>query len=137
MTPEFYKVLHLIGLICLFTGIGGFLTYGSDNAPRAKMAAILHGIGWLLLLVSGFGMLAKLSLGFPVWIILKFAILLALGALPAFAKRGKGSPRNAIIVALALGFVAAYLGLTWKTGFRLPPSSPAIEEAQPAEEADS
>lgn len=124
MSPEFYKVVHLIGLITLFTGIGGFLTYGTANAPRAKMVGMLHGIGLLLLLISGFGMTAKLGIGFPVWVIVKLVIFLALGALLAFAKKGRMSPRNAIIAALTLGFIAAYLGVTWKYGFSLP-SAPA------------
>ncbi|MCB1077700.1 MAG: hypothetical protein KDM64_07735 [Verrucomicrobiae bacterium] len=125
MSPEFYKVIHLIGLICLFTGIGGFLTYGFDHAPRVKMVGILHGVGLLLLLVSGFGMTAKLGVGFPVWVILKLVLWLVLGALLAFAKKGRLAPRNAVIIGLAIGFVAAYIGLTWKYGFSLPSAGTA------------
>ncbi|MBL9153776.1 MAG: hypothetical protein JNK37_14880 [Verrucomicrobiales bacterium] len=129
MSPEFYKIIHVIGLITLFTGIGGFLTYGAANAPRAKMVGILHGVGLLLLLVSGFGMTGKMGIGFPAWIIVKLVIFLILGALLAVAKRGRVSPRGAIVTALALGFVAAYLGLTWKYGFSIPKVAPAAETA--------
>jgi len=55
----------------------------------------------------------------------KLVILIALGALLAFAKRGSLSPRNAIILALTLGFIAAYVGVTWKYGFSLPATTPA------------
>ncbi len=120
MSPEFYKILHLIGLICLFTGIGGFLTYGSQQAPRVKMVAILHGVGLILLLVSGFGMQAKYGYGFPFWIILKVLLWVGLGALLALAKRGTLAPRNAVIIGLALGFIAAYAGLFGKFGWNIP-----------------
>jgi len=120
MSLEFYKVLHLIGLICLFTGIGGFLTYGNDQPPRVKMAAILHGVGVLLMIVSGFGMLAKLpGVGFPAWVAIKSILWITLVAILPLAKRGVISPRNAIIVGIAAGFAAAYIGLTWKSGFVL------------------
>lgn len=129
MSPEFYKVIHLIGLITLFTGIGGFLTYGAENAPRVRMVGILHGVGLLLLLISGFGLSAKLGIGFPWWVILKLVMLLALGALLGLAKRGRIAPRNAVVLALALGFVAAYLGATRIVNFKLP--SPAAATTQP------
>ena len=128
MSPEFYKVIHLIGLICLFTGIGGFLTYGFDHAPRVKMVGILHGVGLLLLLISGFGMTAKLGIGFPVWVILKLVLWLVLGALLAFAKKGRLAPRNAVIIALLVGFIAAYTGLFGKTGFQIPRITPPTSE---------
>ncbi len=132
MSPEFYKILHLIGLICLFAGIGGFLTYGNAQAPRIKMVAILHGVGLLLLLVSGFGMQAKYGHGFPFWIILKIILFLGLGALLGLAKSGKLTPRNAVIIGLALGFLAAYAGLFGKFGWSIP-----SYEAVPAAETES
>lgn len=129
MSPEFYKILHLIGVITLFAGIGGFLTYGSEKAPRAKMVGMLHGIGLVLILISGFGMQAKYGYGFPVWIILKVLLWVGLGALLAFAKKGTLSPRNAVIIGLALGFIAAYAGLFGKFGWSIPSyeTAPAAE----------
>jgi len=120
MSLEFYKILHIIGLLSLFVGIGGFLAYGSEQTRRIRMVGVLHGVGWLLVLVSGFGMQAKLGVGFPFWILVKLLILLALGALLVVVKRGVLSPRNAVLVGLALGFVATFLGLTWRYGFSIP-----------------
>ena len=134
MSLEFYKVLHLVGILCLFAGIGGFLTYGFDHTPRAKMVGMLHGIGLLIVLVSGFGMSAKLGIGFPVWMIVKLVIWLFLGALLAFAKKGTLRPRNAVLIGLAAGFIASYIGLTWKMGFKLP-STPPADSAPAAEPA--
>lgn len=120
MSVEFYKLLHLVGLICLFTSLGGFLAYQGDPSRKVKMVGILHGVGLLLLLVSGFGMQAKLAYGFPFWIILKVLLWLALGALLTLAKKGTLSPKNAILVGLLLGAIATYSGLFGKFGFAIP-----------------
>lgn len=120
MSPEFYKLIHLIGLICLFISIGGFLAYEGDPSRKVKLVGMLHGIGLLLLVVSGFGMQAKLQYGFPFWIILKVVLWLALGALLTLAKKGTLSPKNAILLGLLLGAVATYAGLFGKFGFQIP-----------------
>jgi hypothetical protein len=47
---------------------------------------ITHGLGLLLVLVAGFGMLAKLGIhGVPTWAALKLIIWVALGAFAALA----------------------------------------------------
>ena len=119
MTLEFYKVLHLAGLIFLFTGIGGFLALSEGNRKRASFAMYLHGVGLMLLLISGFGMVAKSGVGFPWWVITKIVLWLVLGAMLAFAKRNVFPVRTLIIISILIGCVLAYLGLTWKTEFRI------------------
>jgi hypothetical protein len=108
MDPLAYKVLHLVGVMALFMGLGmGLLTDSSGRKP----GAMWHGIGLAVILVAGFGLLAKLKLGFPVWIIVKLVIWLLLGALPVLAKRGVVPVMAAWIIALVLGLGAAYLGV--------------------------
>lgn len=68
------------------------------------MWAILHGVGLLLLLVAGFGALAKLGYkGPPGWAIGKLAIWLLLGAAPVIFKK---APQVAKAVVCALPLVA-------------------------------
>ena len=56
-------------------------------------------------------MIAKLKYGFPLWVILKLVIWLALGALPVLGKK-KVLPCCAVwVLALLLGMGAAYLGI--------------------------
>lgn len=112
MSPEFYKLLHLSGLIFLFTGIGGFLALNKENAQHGKFAVYLHGVGLVLLLVSGFGLVAKLEIGFPWWIVGKVVLWLFLGGALALAKREVFPIRTLIIVSIFVGFVLAYLGLS-------------------------
>lgn len=103
MTPDTYKVIHIVGLIALFLGIGGMLAGGR------KSFALLHGIGLLVVLVAGFGMQAKGNLGFPGWLIGKLAIWVVFAVLPVAYKR-KAMPAAFILLgALVLGGLAAWL----------------------------
>lgn len=112
MPLETYKLIHLIGLILLFTGLGANLIGGGDSrAP--KLVAVLHGLGLLTMLVGGFGMMARYAIEFPWpgWLFAKLAIWLVIGALPMFVKR-KAIPKGvAWILAASLGGVAAWLAI--------------------------
>lgn len=96
MSPMFYKFLHHVGLLLTFISLGGLgalaLSGQGQSKARAPFVA-LHGAGLIVILVAGFGWLAKLGYGLPVWAVVKIVIWLALGALvvplrrkPALAK---------------------------------------------------
>lgn len=105
MSPAFYHVAHLVGLILLFVGFGGMAGGYSKSAMK------LHGIGLLILLVAGFGLIAKLQLSYKApFIIAKFVIFLLLGALPVLLKRKVLSGCVVLSIAVVLGTCAAYLG---------------------------
>lgn len=107
MPPHIYHILHLIGVIFLFVGIGGLLSPNGNTRTGMKY----HGIGLLILLVAGFGLIAKLKLSYTApWVIGKFIIWLALGGLPVLAKKRVLQPGVIVLIAVALGGVAAYLG---------------------------
>ncbi len=86
-----YKVLHISGLLLAFTALGGAtlraLAGTGEDAPGRKLAGVTHGVALLLILISGFGMLAKLSYGFPMWVWLKIVIWLLIGASIAVIRR--------------------------------------------------
>ena len=92
-----YKLIHLVGLMILFTGFGGLLFAPKGDAGKLpKMVLILHGLGLLVMLFGGFGMHARLQdtlpddeKGFPLWLISKLVIWLLLGALPVIARKAK------------------------------------------------
>ncbi|MGC6467057.1 MAG: hypothetical protein ACON38_07735 [Akkermansiaceae bacterium] len=112
MDPGIYKIIHFVGLFALFTGIGALITVDHKKPAARILPSALHGIGWLLLLVSGIGMWHKMHGGFPVWIIGKFVILLALGAIVALIKREKIPSLFLYLIAITLGSLAAYLGFS-------------------------
>lgn len=70
-----------------------------------------HGIALFLVLLGGFGMQAKLGLGFPGWMIAKLVIWLVFGAAIVLAKRGVITGKVAWICMIGLAIVAAYLGI--------------------------
>ena len=99
MPYEFYKVLHLLAILVLFTAMGGLamvtLRGGTDEELKAarKPLVILHGVALLVIFVAGFGLVAKLGMmqsGWPKWIFGKLAIWVILGGAVAMLKRPMG-----------------------------------------------
>lgn len=112
MDPGIYKIIHFIGLIILFLGIGSLISSDHRKPAALRRPAMIHGIGLALLLISGFGLSAKLELGFPIWMMVKLIILLLLGAMIVVIKR-RLIPLPAIyLLAIVLGAIAAYLGFS-------------------------
>ena len=116
-----YQLLHMIGIFIVLTGMGGLwvLSATPDNGNHDKIRKRLmgfHGAAMVLILFAGFGSLAKLGItgSWPLWIWLKLAIWLALGALPALIKRAKGSAgllaRRPLLAAIAAWAVKYKIG---------------------------
>ncbi|MCH9649937.1 MAG: hypothetical protein K0U98_17000 [Deltaproteobacteria bacterium] len=115
MTYQAYKVLHLLGVLMIFFALGAQLLRAQigEAAQSISKGAVgaLHGVGLILALVGGFGLIAKLGLGFPGWVWAKVAIWLFLAGVTAIIKRAAGL-RAALWFALPiLGMVAAYLAI--------------------------
>jgi hypothetical protein len=114
LSYEIYKMLHYLGFVLLFFGLGGVFVptlagLKLQGKPR-MLAFISHGVGMLLLLVAGFGMLARLSVqGIPPWIHVKLTIWLILGAAIGLSKR---MPSWLLLIALlAVAMVAPYMAI--------------------------
>ncbi|NOY00522.1 MAG: hypothetical protein GXP30_12415 [Verrucomicrobia bacterium] len=110
MQYEHYKFLHMMGLISMFIGMGGMITYSKGSSPFKGLIAGFHGTGLILLLIGGFGIAAKLHMGFPKWMMFKLVIWIVLGAMIVLAKRGilKGAALWGTL--LFLGALAAFFG---------------------------
>lgn len=114
MSYQFYKLLHILGIMLLFFGFGGVLIphlSGHNLTGKAKMMAfVTHGIGMLLLLVAGFGLLAKLGLdSIPGWVIIKIVVWFFLGIGIALARRKPSFVSFLILLALAM--IAPYVAI--------------------------
>ncbi len=109
MSNSSFLLVHLFGVFVTFlsiTLVAGHAMYGgkkADNKYR-KLIMALHGLGTLVILVSGFGMLGQLGLtgAFPLWAILKVCIWIIAGALIAIPYRW---PALALPLAIALPFL--------------------------------
>ena len=91
---EIYKLLHLTGIVLVLTGLVALLALKISGVAiegaNKKFAFLTHGLGLVLVLVSGFGLLARLGLiqtGFPGWAYVKLAIWLYFGGIMALIKR--------------------------------------------------
>ncbi|MGH9381519.1 MAG: hypothetical protein ACRD2Z_13010 [Thermoanaerobaculia bacterium] len=118
MPYAIYKVLHLLGAFGLFTALGALCVQALSGAPAAERArrrslSILHGVGAVLLLVSGFGMLATLGLSgaMPGWAWAKVALWLVLGAVVMLPVRRPRSARWLLWILPLLGALAAWLAI--------------------------
>jgi hypothetical protein len=102
-----YKIIHLIGVAALALGIGGMMPGGANR----KIFSILQGIALLVMLVSGFGLLAKLHLGFPHFAMVKTVIWVVLGVIPILLRRLRVPVAAGIAISLSLIGIMAWLGV--------------------------
>lgn len=112
MDLNVYRLLHLAGVIFLFTAIGGAMLAHRDGAAGAaarKLSSITHGISLLIILVAGFGALAKLGLAMPGWAWAKLVVWLILGAAPVFVRKRPDLMTLWWWLLPILGVVAAWL----------------------------
>lgn len=114
MPFDFYKVLHLFGLFMVFTALGGQIVSAINGVdakqqPARKWIAIYHGAGLLIMLVAGFGMIAKLGVGFPGWVLGKIAIWVVLGGIGTLAARKRNLAGMVWVLVIMLGLAATYL----------------------------
>ena len=116
MSLFFYKVVHLFGIMLMFSALGAVIcsAVAGDGSPRLKkLGGIAHGVALLLILVAGFGMLARqgFTAGWPLWVWIKLVIWLLFGA-ATVAARKLGEKAGWLLVALPLlGAVSAWLAL--------------------------
>ena len=117
---DFYEVLHIIGIAMLFLTIGGVAVNASNGGSKKtsdtrKLVATIHGIGTLLILVGGFGMLARMGFlhgaNFPGWLWVKIIIWLILGGITMLPYRRPALARPALILLPLLAGVAVYMAL--------------------------
>lgn len=109
MSLTFYKILHVAAVVWVFAALGGSLFAGSDNERARKVAGMSHGIALIIVLVAGFGALAKLGItGVPGWAWAKLVLWLIIGGLAAVPKR---APQLAVPVFFALPVLAGLA--TW------------------------
>jgi hypothetical protein len=112
-----YKNLHLIGVFMLFIAVGGLIVHqigvGIREHPWRRTMVITHGIGMVLVLVGGFGMLARLGIfwPWPGWVVGKIVIWLIFGGLIAVLGRSPTLAKPLWWIAIVLGTLAAYLAL--------------------------
>lgn len=113
MSYEFYRLMHFLGIFLALTAISGQIIAAILQQPKQHPAkrflSISHGVGLVIALVGGFGLLAKLGVGFPGWVHGKIAIWIVFGFWGALAFRQQKLARVLWLGMIALGVIGAYL----------------------------
>lgn len=108
MPYQFYKVLHLVSIFVFISG-AAVLLLGNNS----KFWKILTGVSSFFILLAGMGLVARLGVGFPPWVIGKLVIWLVvtgLGHMVAkrFPAYGKQAYWATILLAGAAATLAVY-----------------------------
>ena len=119
MPYPIYKLIHFFGIFVLLTTLAlpaMHLLRGGTRAdlPRRRLLAMTHGAASFLILLGGFGMLARLGVvqaGLPGWILVKLAIWVALSAAFALTLRTATHARVVLVSAPLLALAAAAVAL--------------------------
>lgn len=113
-----YKVFHVFALILTFSVLGALALHAANGGDREsnaqrKLTGALHGIGLVLILVSGFGLLARLGVSgaFPGWVWAKLVLWLVIGAAAVTFKRAPGVAKILLWFLPVLGGVGAWLAI--------------------------
>jgi uncharacterized membrane protein SirB2 len=119
MSYQALKIMHATGLALTFMGLAGVLGLKMSGEARPKQRWIFfaaHGLGLLLLLASGFALVAKLGLldgghSLPGWVQAKLGIWLLAGGAVALASRLSRYAGFALLFFTVLVLIAAWLGI--------------------------
>lgn len=116
MPYEAYKVLHVFSVLLTFTVLGGLALHSANGGNRGsnqsrKLTSALQGLGLLMILIAGFGLLARLGSGFPLWVLLKLAIWMLVGASAVVIRRSPAISRALLLLLPILGGIAAWLAV--------------------------
>ena len=113
---SFYKVLHLFGIMLMFSALGAAIAaaVGGDGSPQLKkLGGLAHGIALVIILVAGFGLLARQGFtgSWPLWVWLKLVIWVVFGAATVFVRKAGEKAGWLLILLPMLGAVSAWLAL--------------------------
>ena len=94
MPYEVYKFLHLAGVFMVVMSSGALAMHvangGTKDHAFHKPAMMFHGVGLFIVLVAGFGLLARLGIPhfpWPAFVFMKVFIWLLFGAMGAIIYR--------------------------------------------------
>jgi hypothetical protein len=103
------SLYHILHVSALFVLLGGTAYAFAAPAETRRRVLMITGIATLIVFVTGFGMLQRLGLGFPLWAIVKTVCWLGLSALTGIAYRRRAQAGPLMWLALVLAVVAVVM----------------------------
>ena len=120
LSHSVYNVAHIVGIIMIMAALGALALHamngGTRDSNRAHgLIAGLHGLGAFLVLLGGFGMLARIGFEhgspFPGWLVVKIVIWLVLAGSVIVPYRRSMLGKPLLLVLPILGGLAAYMAV--------------------------
>jgi hypothetical protein len=120
LSHSVYNVAHIVGIIMIMAALGALALHamngGTRESNRARgLIAGLHGLGAFLVLLGGFGMLARIGFEhgspFPGWLVVKIAIWLVLAGSVVVPYRRSTLARPLLLALPVLGGLAAFMAV--------------------------
>lgn len=115
MIPHtFYKLIHFVGILMIFLAYGGLIVrsiYAPSDQQLRRLGAITSGIGLVLVLLGGFGLQARLDIGWPGWFVVKILIWALLGGMIVLINRKPEFSQYLWWGILVLGALASMLAV--------------------------
>lgn len=118
LSYSIYKLIHLAAIFLLLSGLGGLWALkaaagGAEYPKLRKLVMAVHGTAMFLILLGGFGTMARLGIAtpWPTWIWVKLVIWIVLGGLPVILSRGSAVAKLAVFLAPLLAAVAAWAAI--------------------------
>jgi len=116
---DVYKLVHILGILLVFSSFGGLVLHAINGGTKVtnvgrRLVTTSYAAGLLLILLGGFGMLARLDIvqgGLPGWVWFKLVVWIVIGGLIALPYRKPEASRLLWILGPALGLLAAWAGL--------------------------
>ena len=119
MSYQAYKVIHLVGIFLTLGALAGLALAAASGAtkqtnPARRLIAVFHGVGLFVVLLGGFGLLARLGIthgSFPGGVWAKLGLWVLIGALVAVPYRRPDLARAVFVSIPLLGGLAAWLAI--------------------------
>ncbi len=116
---DLYEIIHVIGIAMLFVAIGGVAVHAANGGSKTNtstrgLVSAVFGIGSFLILLGGFGMMARLGLvrGMPpAWLTVKMVIWFVLSGIVLLPYRKPALARPFLLFLPLLAGVAVYMAV--------------------------
>jgi uncharacterized membrane protein SirB2 len=115
------KTIHLAGVFLVLIGVAGIAADAASGRPKgenpaSRLLSALHGLGLLIVILAGFGMLAKVmrgpSMPSPAWATTKLVIWALFAVLAVVPRRWPRTARWVLLGGLPLlGAAAAVVAI--------------------------
>ncbi len=114
-----YEIVHLIGIAMLFVAIGGVAGHAANGGTKANTATRglvggTFGVGSFLILLGGFGMMARLDMMKdlpPNWLIVKMLVWLLLSGIVLVPYRKPALAKPFLLILPLFAGLAVYMAV--------------------------